>query len=101
MVEFGMESIPQISWWKQRDYSKSIKPMDKLPLIEIQKLYESGFVLCDSCGKKIKISDCKYSLVDHITHLINTHVVWTCEGCYLQEKREGKIIVVIPNTDHS
>jgi len=91
-----MEKAPQVAWWKQFDYSKSIKPMDKMPIAEIVKLYESGFVLCDSCGKKLKISESKFTLLDHITHLINDKVLWSCEGCYLEDKRTGKIIAETP-----
>lgn len=88
------KKLPQIAWWKQikDELPKSKKPMDKMPIREIMELYKSGFILCDSCGKKMKITDCKYDLTEHIIHMINPMALWSCEGCYLQDKRQGRII---------
>ncbi len=86
------EPVPQVAWWKQSDFSKSIRPIDKMPIAEILKMYESGFILCDTCGKKSLITECAYTLLDHITHIINPIVLWSCEGCYLECKRKGQII---------
>ncbi len=90
--ELNCKAFPQVAWWKQRKNDKLVKPMDKMPMAEIIKLYESGFVLCDSCGKKLPIKECAYTLVDHIIHMINPIVLWSCEGCYLECKRKGEII---------
>lgn len=89
-----MIEIPQLAWHLQQPEAlkQSKKPMDKMPLAEIIKLYERGVVLCDSCGKEMEISECAYTLIEHIVHLINPNTMWSCEGCYLEDKRKGKII---------
>ena len=95
-IELGMEPIPQIAWWKQNDYSKSKRPIDMMPVAEIRKLYDSGFILCDSCGKKMKMSDWNLTPSDHVIHMINRMVHWACKNCVEKDVREGRIIGVTP-----
>jgi len=90
--QLHVEKVPQVAWWKQQDRSKSIKPIDKMPIAEISRMYESGFVLCDTCGKNMLISECKFTLRDHIIHMINCNSLWSCEVCYLEAKLKGEII---------
>jgi len=90
--ELFREPTPQVAWHKQNDYSKSIKPTDKMPIAEIVKMYESGYVLCDTCGRKLPLSECKYSILDHVLHFINSYVLWGCDKCIDDDRKNGRII---------
>ena len=92
MTELFRKKILQEAWWKQNDYSKSLKPTDKMPIAEIVKMYESGFVVCDICGKKIELDGSNYTVLDHILHIINSSILWFCDGCVLECKRKGQFI---------
>jgi len=99
--KLSMEPIPQIAWYLQikDEMPKSKRPLDKMPIAQIKEMYEAGFIQCDMCGKKLKITSCKYNLTEHIIHLINPHTFWSCEGCYLQDKREGRIIAEVAGSN--
>lgn len=93
--------IKQEAWYKQirGRIEKSKRPIDKMSVKEIRKLYQEKRFLCDTCGKEIQ--KCNFTLEDHIIHLINPSVLWCCEDCYQNDLRNGKIIGMISSATDS
>ncbi|MGH9999013.1 MAG: hypothetical protein ACRD90_04030 [Nitrosopumilaceae archaeon] len=86
--------IKQEAWYKQirEDIAKGKRPIDRMSIAEIKKLYEEKKFLCDSCGKEI--GKCDYTLEEHVLHLINPSYLWTCEDCYQSDLRSDRIIAM-------
>jgi hypothetical protein len=86
------------SWYKQytriiEEMTRRERPIDKLTIAEIGKMYEERNFLCDSCGKKIEDKNI-CTLKEHILHLIDPFYEWCCEECFQQDLREGRIIAM-------
>lgn len=61
-----------------------------MSIAEILKIYQNKEYLCDTCNKKLEKN--KFTLKDHITHLINPTVLWSCEDCIIKDMKSGNII---------
>lgn len=83
--------IKQQSWYKQIADSISIcsRPIDKMSTLEISKMYQSRKFLCDTCNKEL--GRCDFTLEDHILHLINPLILWSCDDCIQKDLRSGNI----------
>lgn len=57
---------------------------------EINQMYEQKKTLCDDCGKELEKSN--IPLDDHISHLINPRVIWSCEDCIIKCVKDGRVI---------
>lgn len=88
--------IPKIAWYYQirEKISESIRPIDKMTTVELITMYQEKRFSCDTCGKIF--DKCNFSLVDHITHLINPSVLWSCEDCLISDMKNGRIIASTP-----
>ena len=90
--ELNIKPAKQIPWYLQiKDniiYSKRI--IDELSIKEINQMYKSKKFLCDDCGKELEKSD--IPMDDHISHLINPRVIWSCEDCIIQCMKNGNVI---------
>lgn len=92
--ELYTSPIKQEAWYKQirKEIENSKRPIDKMSIAEINKMYEEGKFLCDTCGKEMIGS--KILLKDHILHLINPSILWCCEDCYQSDLRNDRIIAM-------
>ena len=86
--------IKQEAWHKQiRDeITHSKRTIDKMSIAEIGEMYDEGKFLCDTCGKVL--FNFKKSLTDHVLHVINPSIWWTCEDCFQNDLRNGRVITV-------
>ncbi|MGH2613450.1 MAG: hypothetical protein ACRDFB_10450 [Rhabdochlamydiaceae bacterium] len=93
--ELFTNPIKQEVWYKQirNSIGRSKRPIDKMSVAEIRKLYQEKKILCDSCGKEM-VGKGNYTLEDHIVHLINPNVLWSCEDCFQVDLRKGRIIAM-------
>ena len=85
--------IKQEAWYLQikDEIIHSKKSMDKMSIAEILKIYDGKKYLCDTCNKELGGKN-NFTLVDHITHLINPTVLWSCEDCIIKDMKSGNII---------
>lgn len=90
--ELYFQPIKQEDWYKQiKDrIVNSKRPIDKMSIKEINQMYENKKFLCDDCGKELEKSD--IPLEDHISHLINPMVLWSCEDCIIKCMKNGNVI---------
>ena len=90
------EPIKQQAWYLMTkasiDSGRALKrPIDKMPIAEILKMFKEENFICDDCGARMgKMPNT--SLVDHIAHLINPSCGFTCEKCMLDLYKTGNII---------
>lgn len=106
MVE-EQEAIPQIffgeptkqaAWHlqfndKRQSHKRSI---DKMSIAQVLQMYEEHKFLCDTCGTEL-IGRNELSLIDHIVHLINPMILWSCEGCIMDDLKNGRVIGATPD----
>ena len=92
--ELFSEPIKQQAWHlmfnadiDKRGYKR---PIDRMPVAEILKMYEEENFICDGCGARIGKVNC--TLKEHIAHLINPIVGWSCDKCMLKLYKSGDII---------
>lgn len=92
MENLASESIPQIAWYLQikDEMPHSKRPIDKMTTAEIVDMYEQKNFLCDTCGKEL--GKCDFSLQDHVIHLINPMILWSCEDCLINDVKNSRII---------
>ena len=86
------DPIQQIAWYLQiKDkIPKSKRPIDKMTTAEIGKIYRNNKFLCDTCSKEL--GKCNFTLEEHILHLINPMIIWTCEDCLIDDMKNDRII---------
>jgi len=89
------EPIKQEAWYKQhlsiiQEITKRERPIDKMSIAEIRKMYNEKKFLCDSCGKEF--DKVNYTLDEHILHLIYPLYLWSCENCFQDDLQNGRII---------
>ena len=61
-----------------------------MSVAEIRKMYQDNAFVCDTCGHGFTKNN--FTLEEHITHLINPIVLWSCEDCILKDMKQGNII---------
>ena len=90
-------AIKQEAWYLQiKDkICSSKRPIDKMPIAKILQMYEQRAFLCDTCGKELGRTD--FSLEDHIAHMINPLILWSCEDCLMDDMKNGRVIGAIDN----
>jgi len=93
--------IPQISWYIQlKDkFDSSTRTIDRMNLVQIGRMYSEGIFLCDTCGKKL--DKCSLSTEEHILHLLNPMVLWSCDDCIISDLKNKRIIASLENTEES
>lgn len=91
-AELYFKPNKQESWYKQikDEIQTSKRTIDKMSIKEINQMYEQKKILCDDCGKDLERSD--IPLEDHITHLINPMIIWSCEDCVIKCVKNGNVI---------
>lgn len=57
---------------------------------EINQMYEQKKFLCDDYGKELEKSD--ILIEDHVSHLINPRIIWSCEDCIIKCIKNGDVI---------
>lgn len=84
--------IPQIAWYLQiKDrIPQSKRPTDKMTTAEIGEMYRTNKFLCDTCNKEL--GKCNFTLEEHILHLINPMILWTCKNCLFDDMKNGRVI---------
>ena len=92
--ELGFKLIPQIAWYSQiaEQIKTSKRIIDTLPIKDISDMYDSKKFICDTCGKSLE--KCDFSVSDHVTHLINPSIYWSCEDCINSDIRNGGIFAM-------
>lgn len=95
MIELYSKPIPQTAWHMQikEEIQSSKRPIDRMAIAEIVKMYEELNFLCDICGNKLQHGN-KLTLTEHIIHLINPAFKITCEDCFQDDLRKGRIIAM-------
>ena len=90
-------AIKQEAWYLQikDEIASSKRPIDKMPIAKILQMYEQRQFLCDTCGKYLGWTD--FSLDDHIAHLINPIILWSCEDCLVDDMKNNRIIGATDN----
>jgi hypothetical protein len=98
-ANISSKPIPQVAWYLQikEKMKESIRPIDKMTTAEVVKMYENRQFSCDTCGKIFDKNS--FTLTDHIVHLINPSILWTCEDCVITDMKRGKIIATTPEPD--
>ncbi len=61
-----------------------------MSIAEILKLYEERKFLCDTCNKEL--GRCEFTLEDHIAHIINPIIIWSCDDCIVKDMKQGNIL---------
>lgn len=91
------EPVKQQAWHMQirNQISSSKRVIDKMPIAKILQMYEQRQFLCDTCGKELGRVD--FSLVDHITHMINPSILWSCEDCLVADMKNQRTIAALDN----
>jgi len=86
------QPIKQEAWYLQikDEISNSKRPIDEMSIAEIRKMYQENIFSCDTCGKKFEKNN--FTLDEHITHLINPIVLWSCEDCIMKDLKQGNIV---------
>jgi hypothetical protein len=54
-------------------------------------MYRERKFVCDTCGKEL-VGKIDFSLEDHIAHMINPIVLWSCEDCIMSDIKNRKVI---------
>lgn len=92
IADLHFQPIKQEAWHLQiKDKIQTSKrPIDKLSIAEIRKMYQENMFSCDTCGKKFEKNN--FTLEEHITHLINPIVLWSCEDCIIKDLKNGNVI---------
>ncbi len=95
------KSIPQKSWRQQIQdkFNLSNRVIDNMNLGQIGTMYREGSFLCDTCGKKL--DKCNLSTQEHILHLINPMIIWSCEDCIISDIKNKRIISSTENYEES
>jgi hypothetical protein len=97
MENLSFKPIRQEAWYLQiRDkILHSKRPTDKMSIAEVLQMYRERKFVCDTCGKELYRAE--FSLEDHICHLINPVVLWSCEECILSDIKDGRTIATTEN----
>ncbi len=97
--ELHREPIKQQAWYLQikDEIPNSKRPIDKMSIAEILEMYQNNDFVCDDCGSKMGKMNC--TLKEHIAHVINPIVHWSCEDCIIQAIRNGRVIASTATTD--
>jgi hypothetical protein len=92
MTELSFEPIIQQAWYLQiQDQIQSSKRLiDKMPIAAILEMYRERKFLCDTCGRGLGRID--FSLKDHIAHMINPSIIWSCEDCLIDDMKHNRIV---------
>jgi hypothetical protein len=87
--------IKQESWYLQikEKIGKSKRPIDNMSVAQVRQIYIDRQFLCDLCGKILQ-NPSNISLEEHILHLINPSVEWSCEDCFQSDLRNGRILAM-------
>lgn len=90
--ELDFKPIKQQAWYLQikENISNSKRSIDKMSIAEIRKMYQENNFNCDTCGKKFEKNN--FTLEEHITHLINPIVLWSCEDCIVHDLKQGNVL---------
>ena len=93
--------IPQIAWYLQiKDrIPQSKRPTDKMTTAEIGEMYRTNKFLCDTCNKEL--GKCNFTLEEHILHLINPMILWTCKNCLFDDMKNGRVIASLSKISNS
>ena len=94
----SLEPIKQEAWHLQlKDKRQSGKrPIDKMSTAQVLQMYRERKFLCDTCGKEL-VGRVDFSLEDHIVHLINPIMLWSCEDCIMDDYKNGRVIATTPD----
>ena len=89
---FGEPIIQEGCWHLQLKGKRQSgkRPIDKMSIAEVLQMYEERKFLCDTCGKELGRTE--YSLIDHIIHLINPMILWSCDDCIISDIKNGNVI---------
>jgi hypothetical protein len=92
------EPIKQDAWYFQikDEIPHSKRPIDKKPIAEILQMYRARKFLCDTCGKEL-IGKIDFSIEDHIAHMINPIILWSCEDCIMSDIKNGRVVAATDN----
>jgi hypothetical protein len=97
MENLSLEPVKQQAWYLQiKDQIQSSKRLiDKMPIAAILEMYRERKFRCDTCGKDLGRID--FSFEDHIAHMINPSIIWSCEDCLIDDMKHNRIVASTDN----
>ena len=97
MENLSFEPIKQEPWYLQirEKISHSKRPIDKMSIAEVLRMYKQRNFVCDTCGKELGRAE--FTSEDHVCHLINPVVLWSCEDCIISDIKERRLIGTTEN----
>ena len=92
--QLSIKPKKQQAWHKQikQELQKNIRTIDRLSIAQIRDMYENKKFLCDTCGAKLDRID--LPIIQHITHMINPRVLWSCDDCIADDFKNNRVIGV-------
>jgi hypothetical protein len=96
---FLREPIRQEAWYLQikDEILRSKRPIDSMPIAEVLQMYRERKFVCDTCGKDLVGRSTDISLEDHIAHIINPVVLWSCEDCIMSDINNERVMGATEN----
>lgn len=77
-----------------QNITKGLRIIDDMTYSEIYQMYEHEDFRCDTCGKSLKDEgDLNISAKDHVVHILNPQIVWSCMDCIEGDFKKGKILM--------
>ncbi len=91
------EPIKQEAWYLQikDEIPHSKRPIDKMSIADVLHMYRERKFVCDTCGKELGKID--FPLEEHIAHMINPIILWSCEDCIMSDIKNGRVIAATDN----
>lgn len=69
--------------------------IDSMTYSEIYEMYENEDYRCDTCGRPLKEErDLQISAKDHIIHLLNPNIIWSCTDCLSNDFEHDRVIMM-------
>jgi len=92
MDNLSLEPVKQEAWYLQiKDQIQSSKrTIDKMPIAIILEMCRERRFVCDTCENQLGRID--FSLEDHIAHIINPSIIWSCEDCLIGDMKNNRIV---------
>ncbi|TVP41909.1 hypothetical protein [Candidatus Nitrosocosmicus arcticus] len=74
--------------------NKGLRIIDDMTYSEIYQMYDNEEFRCDTCGKPLKDEgELDIPVKDHINHLLNPQIIWSCMDCINEDFKKGRILM--------
>lgn len=73
--------------------------IDSMTYSEIYEMYDKEDYRCDTCGRPLKDDgELHISIKDHVIHLLNPSIIWSCIGCINNDFKKRRVIMTTSTT---